>query len=238
MKRILMIAAVLLLLVSMTAHAQDEDPCMFTIGGVLDAETGQCTIQVSINLNVDYPPPGEQPEFIAQAITDFIQNTTATFMNYFTTTPLPPTQAAPWELWVDYEVSQYRDWLVSYKFTIYEYTGGAHGNTAFQTFNFDLQNEREILLSDLFDEAGLTQVSEIAQEQLKETLGDMVDEQWLADGTAPTPENYQNFVFTEDSLVFTFPQYQVAAYAAGPQTVTIPLSDLVGVSIAPFLNAR
>jgi hypothetical protein len=238
MKRILMIATVLLLFASMTAHAQDEDPCMFTIGGVLDAEARQCTIQVSINLNVDYPPLVDQPEFIARAITDFIQNTTTTFMGYFTTTPLPPKQAAPWELWIDYEVTQYEDWLVSYKFTIYEYTGGAHGNTAFRTFVFDLENEREIQLSDLFDETGLTTVAAIAQEQLKETLGDMLDEQWLADGTAPTPENYQNFVFTEDALVFTIPQYQVAPYAAGPQTATIQLTDLAGVSIAPFLNAR
>jgi hypothetical protein len=237
MKRISIIA-ILLLFVSMTARAQENDPCMFSVGGVLDTETGQCTIQVSINLNVDYPPLGDQPEFIAQAITSFLQTAGSTFMSYFTTTPLPPTQASPWELQVDYEVTQYEDWLVSYNFTVYEFTGGAHGNTAFKTFVFDLPGEREIALSDLFDEAGLTKISEIAQEQLKETLGDMLDEQWLTDGTAPTPENYQNFVFTEDSLVFTFAQYQVAPYAAGPQTVTIPLTDLVGVSIAPFLNAR
>lgn len=237
MKRISILIAFLLIMTT-TAYAQDEDPCMFSIGGVLDAETGQCTIQVSIKLNVDYPPLDEQPEFVAQAITDLVQRTVSSFVTTFTTTPLPPTQSAPWELWIEYETFQHGESLLSYNFTIYEFTGGAHGNTTFQSFVFDLDHERVIDLSDLFDEAGLADVATMAREQLQTQLGGMVDAKWLAEGTAPTLENYQSFVLTPDSLIFYFPPYQVAPYAAGKQTVTIPLDELAGVSIAPFLNAR
>jgi len=50
-------------------------------------------------------------------------------------------------------------------------------------------------------------------------------------------ENYQNWVLTPDALVFTFEQYQVAPYAAGPQTVTIPLSDVQDILAPEFAPA-
>jgi len=67
-----------------------------------------------------------------------------------------------------------------------------------------------------------------------EQVGDMSDADWIARGTAPVPENYENWVLTPDALVFTFEPYQVAAYAAGPQIVTIPLADLADILAPEF----
>jgi hypothetical protein len=41
-------------------------------------------------------------------------------------------------------------------------------------------------------------------------------------------------VITPDALTFFFPPYQVAAYAAGPQTVSIPLAQLGALLAPPF----
>jgi hypothetical protein len=49
-------------------------------------------------------------------------------------------------------------------------------------------------------------------------------------GADPTPENYQRWNLADDGFLVTFDVYQVAAYAAGPQTVTIPYADLRPVS--------
>jgi hypothetical protein len=42
-------------------------------------------------------------------------------------------------------------------------------------------------------------------------------------------ENYRNWNITPDGLMITFDEYQVAPYAAGPQTVTVPYSELRGL---------
>ena len=44
----------------------------------------------------------------------------------------------------------------------------------------------------------------------------------FSDGAKPTPENYAVWNVSADGLVITFNEYQVAAYAAGPQEVVIP----------------
>ena len=45
-------------------------------------------------------------------------------------------------------------------------------------------------------------------------------------GAEPTPDNYRNWNITSDGLLINFDEYQVAPYAAGPQTVTVPYSAL------------
>jgi hypothetical protein len=74
------------------------------------------------------------------------------------------------------------------------------------------------------------------QADLTAQMGEFADPQWILDGTSSL-EAYMNFVVTQDALVFFFPPYQVAAYAAGPQMVAIPLEQLSGVLTSPFLFA-
>ena len=61
-------------------------------------------------------------------------------------------------------------------------------------------------------------------------------------GADPTPVNYKNWnLSNEGFFVITFDSGQVAAYAAGPQIITIAFSDLGQVinaqgPLAPFLS--
>jgi hypothetical protein len=116
---------------------------------------------------------------------------------------------------------------VSYIYTVYEDTLGAHGNTVFKTFTFDTRTGKELHLSDLFVSADyLTVLSQMSKDMLTSQLGNMSVSQMIASGTTPDEKNFQNFFFDNESFVLLFPPYQVAPYAAGPQTVPFSASSL------------
>ncbi|MEK7604809.1 MAG: DUF3298 domain-containing protein [Patescibacteria group bacterium] len=117
---------------------------------------------------------------------------------------------------------------VAYVYTIYTFTGGAHGNMEFRTFTFDTTSGKLLALADLFTSGSdyLGTLSQLARARLSAVIGEGYDQTSIKDGTEPTGENFQNFFFDNNELVILFPPYQVAAYAAGPQTLRLPLSLL------------
>lgn len=118
---------------------------------------------------------------------------------------------------------------VSYIFTTYEDTLGAHGNLFFRTFTFDTTTGQELALSDLFQSGSdyLARLSGLARTQLPAIIGSgMVSTQMLDQGTTPEDKNFSNFFIDNGDLVILFAPYAVAPYAAGPQTLRIPLSSL------------
>lgn len=120
---------------------------------------------------------------------------------------------------------------LSYIYTIYGFTGGAHGNTDFKTFTFDTETGTPLALADLFlpgtDYLGT--LSQLARARLPVVIGDGYDMNEIKDGTAPTPDNFRSFFFDNGDFVVLFPPYQVAAYSEGPQTLRIPVSLLSSI---------
>lgn len=116
----------------------------------------------------------------------------------------------------------------AYVFTIYEDTGGAHGNTFFKTFVFDKNTGAELKLADIFNPGTnyLAELSRLARVKLPATIGEYADTATITNGTAPTEQNFANFVFDGTDLLILFPPYQVAAYAQGPVTLRLTSSDL------------
>ncbi|MFZ1075507.1 MAG: RsiV family protein [Minisyncoccia bacterium] len=125
---------------------------------------------------------------------------------------------------------------VSYIFTITTDTLGAHPNTAFRTFTFDTKTGAELSLSDIFAPGSnyLDTLSTISRTQLPTIIGPDADTTFIANGTTPNDSNFANFFVDNSSLVFLFPPYQVAPYAAGPQTLPIALSQLSGILKAEY----
>ncbi len=117
---------------------------------------------------------------------------------------------------------------ISYVFTLYEDTLGAHPNGFFRTFTFDGKTGTGLELSDLFTPGAnyLNTLSTISRKMLNSQLGDMADPDMVNAGTTADADNFQDFALDGKNLVLIFPPYQVAAYAAGPQTIKIPLSQL------------
>ncbi len=116
--------------------------------------------------------------------------------------------------------------VISLKFDITTYyTGAAHPSDTSQTVTYDLQQGRDLTLADLFepDVDYLTAISKVCISQLGTRD---IGFQGFELGATATAENYRNWNLTPDGLMITFDEYQVAPYAAGPQTVVIPYKQL------------
>lgn len=120
---------------------------------------------------------------------------------------------------------------VSYIFTIYKDTLGAHGNTSYRTFTFDAKTGSLLFLADIFspNTPYLEKLSTISRAELPVAIGNRTTIQAIEAGTMPEGKNFENFYLDGASLVLLFPPYQVAPYSAGPQALNIPLSELSSV---------
>jgi len=130
---------------------------------------------------------------------------------------------------------------VSYIFTMFEDTFGAHPNTYYRMFTFDLASGNGIELSDLFTPgtAYLSVLSKDARAILPKQLAAAantsvsdIDTNYIISGTTPDADNFQNWYIDGDSLVILFSPYQVAAYVFGAPEVRIPLASLPGLRSA------
>lgn len=117
---------------------------------------------------------------------------------------------------------------VSYVYTLETYTLGAHGNTDYKTFTFDQKDGSALRLEGLFVSGAtyLSRLSSLTRTSLGAQLESATDDPMITAGTAPTDASFQHFFLDDHSLVILFPPYAVASYAAGPQTVAIPRSEL------------
>jgi hypothetical protein len=119
--------------------------------------------------------------------------------------------------------------ILSLKFDIQTYyTGAAHPGDTSQTVTYDLQRGQDLSLADLFvpDVDYLTAISKYCIAQLSARD---IGFQGFELGATATAHNYRNWNLTADGLMITFDEYQVAPYAAGPQTVVIPYGQLAPV---------
>ena len=126
---------------------------------------------------------------------------------------------------------------VSYAFTIYEDTLGAHPNTFFKTFTFDTATGKPLSLSDLFIPGSkyLTFLSTQSRTDIPKLIDKkagapgMSDAEMIKSGTTADEVNFQDFYIDGKNFVLLFPPYQVAAYAVGDLADSIPLSTLASI---------
>ncbi len=178
----------------------------------------------NFKLQVEYLSVGSK--FVDTTVKNFAENEISGFRQMIGTERLSHNWIN--ELTMKYEPIFRPDSLLGIKFEIYTFTGGAHGNTRIVTLNFDLKSNRRLALSDLFaiGTTFLDTLSAISKGILKLQLGEYGQDDWIAKGAGPEPENFQRFLIGRDSLVFFFEQYTVAPYAAGVQRVSIQLQRL------------
>ena len=118
-------------------------------------------------------------------------------------------------------------WSFKFDFSFYS-DGAAHPGLYSVTLNYDLAQGKEWALADLFlPNSNYLEV--IANDCIAELSMQPFFEAPFSEGAQPTPENYRNWNITTEGLMITFDEYQVAPYAAGPQKVTVPYSELRAV---------
>ena len=117
--------------------------------------------------------------------------------------------------------------IFSLKFDMEGYVSGmAHPYHMSETVNYDLDQGTDLYIGDLFlkNSAYLQTIATYCAAQLKSSnIGFDAD---FTRGADPTIDNYRNWNITADGLLISFDEYQVAPYVSGPQTVTVPYSEL------------
>ncbi|MDP3882811.1 MAG: RsiV family protein, partial [Candidatus Staskawiczbacteria bacterium] len=91
----------------------------------------------------------------------------------------------------------------------------------------DLKNNKDIQLSDLFPGQPdyLQKISDFSIQNLAAQMQAKIggtDGAWIDQGANPSLENFSIFLINKDNIIFYFPEYQVAPYAAGSFQVTMP----------------
>lgn len=241
MKRLLSLAVVLAAVFVWTGTANAQENACYDKGGIWDEAVGRCTFQAGVTMNVQYPLWVTDYEFAESAVDSFIMSSQSEIWSFF---QLPATLEEMgyfynWDLSIDYEEFQFSETVRSIVFNVYTYTGGAHPNSHYEAYSFDLENETVISFMDLFreDVDSLAVIQPLVEADLVAQLGEMSDIDWIRTGTEANPVNYRNFALTPDSLLIFFSPYQVAAYAAGPQLVEIPLGSLADILAEPYQPA-
>ena len=141
-----------------------------------------------------------------------------------------PTDSMGSDLTISYTVALAQDDLVSIDFEVGSYfQGAAHPNSYSETLNYDLKNGKVLKLADLFKPGAkyLQTIANYCIADLKKQAsakGLMAEE--IEKGAAPKADNYLGWTITRRGLGIGFDPYQVGPYAAGPQFVLVPYSDL------------
>jgi hypothetical protein len=142
----------------------------------------------------------------------------------------PPEGSMGSDLNVRYDVGLAQDDLISVQFSVGSYyQGAAHPNTFTEVVNYDLKNGKQLKLADLFKPGAkyLQAIANYCIADLKKQAKDKgLEDEGIQDGAAANAKNYQSWTITRKGLGINFDAYQVGPYAAGPQYVLVPYSNI------------
>lgn len=133
-----------------------------------------------------------------------------------------------YEVYTTFTVTYNQDCILSLYTDQYEYTGGAHGMTKRMADSWDLIEAKRIELSDLFP--GRKDYKEYSINTIMRQIEkDIASENnfYFENYAELVKENFdsKNFYLTEEGVVIYFDLYEIAPYASGILTFTIPYSE-------------
>ena len=168
------------------------------------------------------------------------------------TQEMPGKPMARYELNVAYETAESAHFQArSYLFRIFEYTGGASGNTRVMSFNYDnegrltledvlqTQDGKDIAISRLLAEQALQDHPDFPKDMLLDGLGlsflkedgvTLDKEKCKCDGFM-FASNLQHFMLLDEGMRFYFNKYQIAPGVFGTPVVLLSWKQL-----EPYLN--
>lgn len=168
---------------------------------------------------------------IDAALAATVANAVTSFENYVNGfSPPPPGAPAPSSLTCTWSQAWLSPTLGSVSFTASELpAGAAHPFAAVTTFSFDPATGKVYTLPDLF-RPGSDWLQVITQEA-RSLLPAVIGTSFSPPFEAPTQaKDFAAFQFAAGGLQITFQEYQVAPYAWGTPTITIPYAALASVA--------
>ncbi len=213
----------------------------YEYNGRWDAEKLKCIRSAGVQVEIDYPLELASNRAVMKVLETYFADSQNRIIKEFAKQDFKvelPGSFNNWSLFMSYKLYTYSPAVLSIRFDLSEYTGGAHPNLIYQTFTFETRSGKELALEDVLSSKADTwkQVFALVQADLLKQQGADADAKWIADGTGLKPENYRAFAVTAEGLKFFFAPYQVAPYAAGGFEVTLPWASLKGLLKAPFVG--
>lgn len=163
-------------------------------------------------------------------------------------TTLRPDSAM--DMSITYEVTRPNDAVASIIYDIYTYPhGAAHPMRVLEVHTFDLNTGNELTLEEYFgkpDEAVKILAAKV-KERVKVFLGDSypdvfenddfstLDDDWFAEGSAPTRDNYAILSLEPEGVRVHFQLYQVLPYVFGLVHYVVPWDELAPAGPNPSI---
>ncbi|MDH8677984.1 polysaccharide deacetylase family protein [Fusibacter bizertensis] len=163
---------------------------------------------------------------VDNALNAFASNRIELFKQETADTYLSNEENWPFELQIEYEIVYETSRHLSLLFKETKYLGGAQSLSTIYTFNFNLEQGRELALKDLFkgSSAYLEILSQFVFDQLinENALNIALDEDWVVKGSSPLESNFKHFLFTNDGIIILFEKYQIGPAFIGEPRLEIP----------------
>ena len=118
-----------------------------------------------------------------------------------------------YEVYINDEVTYDRNNIMSIAITKYQFTGGAHGMTYLDTYNYNLLNGDRLTLEHMFKSG--VDYKEIVNKFITEEINDNPEEYFKGDERFKGIGENQPFYIDEDGIVVYFGLYEIAPYYVG-----------------------
>jgi hypothetical protein len=162
---------------------------------------------------------------------EFVQSTMDVDLNQL------DTAGFPWTAELKFNLISASPQFISILFTRVVHTGRTQFSTDFYTINYDLNQQKALLLPDLLaNPFAFNSLSALVINRLRQQSNLITTPQLLQDGAGPVAENYMNFTLSAEGLSVQFVAGQVADISNGPQRVDLPLT-LVATLLRPEVLA-
>ena len=107
-----------------------------------------------------------------------------------------------------------------------KYLGSSQSVKTIYTYNYNLLQERQLALKDLFkgSSAYLEIISQYAHDRLinDNVLNVSLDEEWVLKGSTPLESNFKQFLLNKDGITIIFEKYQIGPAFIGEPSLNIP----------------
>ncbi|MCL5438634.1 MAG: DUF3298 and DUF4163 domain-containing protein [Patescibacteria group bacterium] len=134
-----------------------------------------------------------------------------------------------YSLSITWSPEQLNNQYISFITRVNAFEGGANERQEIKTFNYDIVNKKDVVISDLFknDPNYAQQISEFVINDLTGQFRNQpncpydncVPKDMIDSGAGANANNFKNFTFNDNAIIFYFPKYQVAPGAYGEQKV-------------------
>ena len=124
----------------------------------------------------------------------------------------------PYQVFVEDTLYQVATNMVSVRFLIYTFTGGAHGNTSIISYNLLPDKKKKLEKADIFKNEEQAKIDALLSKYFKN--------QDSCFSMMPTLELASVVNFSKDSVFFTYENYVLGPYSCGRAEVSVPIVEI------------